>query len=433
MQDPSGGKTLYQRDAESVARAEKLRFFPLAATAGDGVRLRTADDREVLDMSASWGAASLGYGHPAVVEAVTRAVRGAASASTLSGANIEAVELAEHLLALTPGGADRRVWLGHSGSDANEAAARLIARATGRPRTIAFDGGYHGCTVGSMGLSAHPALDLSGEDRPFVVPWPGADGADVDAALAALDDILERHAAAIGALFLEPIQSDAGVRLAPAGFLREVQRRCSAHGVLLVSDEVKAGLGRTGWLHAFEGEGLEPDLAVFGKGLGGGLPISAVVGPADVLDVEWAYALTTTAGNPVCSAAALAVLRTLEAEGLVERAQTVGARLLSGLQASADAYDVAVEARGRGLMVALELAREDTNPARSAGAFVARCFELGLVAFYVGEHSNVVELTPPLILDDADCDRALEIMDQALGDVEHGRAAAPDPALFAGW
>ncbi len=146
------GDALYARDGQALSRLQNLRFFPLAITSGSGSRVTDADGRQLLDLSAAWGAASLGYGHPALQDAVARAMATQAGASILSSSNAPAVELAEKLLAMTPGPRGRRVWLGHSGSDANETAARAVISATGRPRIVAFSGAYHGGTVGSMAI-----------------------------------------------------------------------------------------------------------------------------------------------------------------------------------------------------------------------------------------------------------------------------------------
>ena len=320
-----------------MAGIEKLRFFPLEVAGGQGSFLIAPDGRRLLDLSASWGAASLGYGHPAVVEAVSRAVRNMASASILSSINEPALALAERLLDLVPGTGERRVWLGHSGSDANDAAARAIREATGRPRVVLFAGSYHGGTAGSIALSGHPSQASGDSGRLTLVPYPdpyrpplGASGEDVgQAVLATVDELFATTCPAeeVGAFFVEPIQSDGGVIVPPPGFLQGVRERCRRHGIVLVCDEVKVGLGRTGALHAFLSEGIVPDVVTLGKGLGGGLPLSAVVGPAAILDTRPAFAIQTTAGNPVSASAGLAVLRAIEQEGLAARAKDLGDEL----------------------------------------------------------------------------------------------------------
>src|SRR5262245_52871998 len=269
------GMSLYERDQQALSRMSFLRFFPLAVTGGEGAWLIGEDGRRLLDFSASWGAASLGHSHPAMREAVEKALSSQAGASHLSGANLPAVELAERLLAIVPERARGRVWLGHSGSDANETVARAVVAATGRPRVIAFHGAYHGGTSGSMAISGHPVQQGVPEAPGLSLiryPDPYRDGGSEAAGAEALSELEALFASAVppdevAALFLEPIQSDGGMIVPPAGYFGAVEALCRRHGILLVCDEVKVGLGRTGRFHAYEHLGIEPDILVFGKGL----------------------------------------------------------------------------------------------------------------------------------------------------------------------
>jgi len=435
---------LFERDARAFADIERLRFFPLTVVGGEGSYLIAEDGRRLLDLSATWGAAGLGYGHPAVVEAVTNATRSMAGAGALSAISEPAVGLAEDLLRIVPGDGERRVWLGHSGSDANEAAVRAIVASTGRSRILSFVGAYHGGTAGSMAISGHTAQEgvekLAGlELLPYPDPYrPPGGGEPGEAVLARLDEVFSTTCPPedVAAFFVEPIQSDGGMIVPQPGVLRELQDRCRRHGILLVCDEVKVGLGRTGALHAFEAEGLTPDVVTFGKGLGGGLPVSAVVGPSAVMDVAPAFAIQTMAGNPVSASAARAVLRTIEEEDLPARAAAAGERLMSGLRRLAETHPLIGEVRGRGLAIGVDLVhdRGTREPATAEAARVVyRAFELGVVVYYVGMHSNVLEMTPSLLLSDREIDEAIDVLGRAIGDVEEGRVPDDIAARFAGW
>jgi 4-aminobutyrate aminotransferase len=435
---------LQERDRRAIAVTEKLRFFPLSVTGGEGSRLVDEGGRRLLDFSASWGAASLGYSHAGVRDAVHRVLSDMPSASLLSSVNLPAIELAEALLETIPWEGDRRVWLGHSGSDANETAIRAIEAATGRHRFISFVGAYHGGTAGSMAVSGHTA-QLHSQPRPglMLIPYPDPyrpplSGDISRQVLDYLDFLLATVCPPeqVGAVLVEPIQSDGGMIVPPAGFLQGIEERCRRHGILLMCDEVKVGLGRTGMFHAFESAGIQPDVVTFGKGLGGGLPVSAIVAPASILDVEPAFAIQTTAGNPVCAAAGLAVLNAIRQENLVENARRQGARLKEGLLAIASRHAIVGDVRGQGLAIGVDLVLDQARctPATSATAKVVfRAFDLGLILFYVGMYSNVLELTPPLILSEAEVDEGLAILETAIADVEAGVVPDSSIAPYAGW
>ncbi|PZO81357.1 MAG: aspartate aminotransferase family protein [Mesorhizobium amorphae] len=433
--------SLYAREARSVSSLAHLRFFPLALTGGVGALLRDETGREVIDFAASWGAVGLGHAHPAVREAVGRALSDQAGASYLSTANLPAIELAETLLALVPERARGRVWFGHSGSDANETAARIVTAATGRPRILAFAGAYHGGTVGSAAISGHPSQSTPKAPGLMLVPYPNtyADGEKAgEAALAEIDRLFAGPVPPeeVAAFFIEPIQSDGGMLVPPETFFREVEKRCRAHGILLVSDEVKVGLGRTGSLHGFAQWNIEPDMVVLGKGLGNGLPISALIGPEAVMNFAPAFAFQTLHGNPVCAAAGLAVIETIRREGLAEQAAETGRFLREGLEALRECHALIGDVRGRGLALGVELVVDCTTrePAREATALgVLRAFELGLCVFYVGTGSNVIELTPPLTLSRSEAERGLDILDRSLRDVAEGRVSPAALEAFAGW
>ncbi len=436
----AAANSIYARDGHFIAGLQKLRFFPLALEGGNGAHVVDETGRQLLDLSAAWGAASLGYGHPALAEAVCRAVRNPAGASILSATHRGAVDLAQNILARLPDLPDHKVWFGHSGSDANETAFRAITAATGRQRVIAFRGAYHGGTAGSMAISGHAVQSHAARAEGLTLisypnPYRGEDGENVLKELAELfETSLPPHD--VAALFIEPIQSDGGFIVPPQGFLARLVSMCRAHGIMIVSDEVKVGMARTGLMHCFRHEGFTPDVVCLGKGLGGGLPISALVGPRSVMDHATAFAMQTLHGNPVSVAAASAVLETIASERLGENAATVGAFLLDGLGALRARHASIGDLRGRGLAIGVELVsdRAAKTPSKALAAkTVFRAYELGLVLYYVGVNSNVLELTPPLILTKEQAAEAISILDRAITDVEEGRVSDDAVKEFAGW
>ena len=277
--------------------------------------------------------------------------------------------LAEDLLALVPGSGERRVYLGHAGSDANDVALRACRHATGGApwsRSSTATTAASASRWGSPGYTSTraPCPTPMSVFLPYPNPFRPADG-DIDADVTACLDLADKHLAtgAIACLIVEPILSDGGLVVPPDGFLARLHDRCRRHGVPMICDEVKMGLGRPGTLHAFEHDGVVPDIVTFGKVLGGGLPLSAAVGPAAILDAPPAAALLTTAGNPVCTAAGRAVLATIVAEQSgrprgESRCGTCGCATRAGRITWRDRIG---EVRGRGLAIGLELV--DPRPA----------------------------------------------------------------------
>jgi 4-aminobutyrate aminotransferase len=439
--------SLEERERRVIAETNKLRFFPFAVARGEGSYLISEDGRRILDLSGSWGAAGLGYAHPAVVEAVRRAVGDMASISNISTTNAEAVGLAEELLAIVPGRGERRVWFGHCGSDANDALARAITAATGKSRFVSFIGGTHGGLTGSLALSGYSSQQLNSvpSSRPgqIYVPYPDPyrppfAGNVSQQVLDYFSYLLETIAppAQVAGVFLEPIMCDAGDIVPPPGFLKGLSELCRSRGILLICDEVKVGLGRTGFMNAFDAEGIVPDIVSMGKAIGGGLPLSAVIGPAEILDHRLGLTVTTLSGNPVAAAAGRAVVKTIQSDKLIENAAVRGRQLADGLRRMSNKHPLIGDVRGRGLVIGVDLVEDRSSRApakRACAKVVYRASELGAALFYVGHHSNVLELTPPLILSEAEAEEGLNIIDQALEDVEAGRVSDAAIASYAGW
>jgi 4-aminobutyrate aminotransferase len=312
---------------------------------------------------------------------------------------------------------------------------------------ISFIGGYHGQTGGSAGLSGHTAQAKAGGGANVVkIPYPdpyrpvlGADRDPSDAVLDYLENYILRTICPpedTAGIIVEPVQSDGGDIVPPPGFLKGLERICRRHGIMLLIDEVKIGFGRSGRMFAFEHFGVEPDAVSLGKSMGAGIPISAVVGRRELLDVAPAINMYTMAGNPVACAAALANLDEMDEHGLIGRAGSTGAYLLGRLRELAGRHPLVGDVRGLGMMLGLETVRDRATrePAdREMAKIVYRAFELGLVVFYGGIYSNVMEITPPLIMTQAEVDEGVSILDQAIGEVEEGKISDEVLGDYAGW
>lgn len=434
---------LLERDATIIAGVEKLRFFPLAVSGGQGSHLIEAGGRRLLDLSASWTAAGLGYGHPAIVDAVASEVRSPAGASGLSAISETAISLAEKLSETIPhsGTTERRVYLGNAGTDANDVALRACRRATGRSRIIAFEGGYHGGMGVAMGVShVFVAAGVPADPDVTFLPFPNPIRPHTKNSQTVLTDVQDRihdelARGDVACVIVEPIQSDGGLVIPPHGFLAMLSEECRTFGVPLIVDEVKVGLGRTGYLHACEFDEIVPDIITLGKSLGGGLPLSAAVGPAWIFDDGTASSLLTSAGNPVCAAAGLAVLSVIERDNLAQRAGTLGESFRHALEAGVESRglrDKVGSVRGRGLTIGIDLVKGgelgSPNPLLARKA-VFRAWQLGAVVFYVGDH--VIEVTPPLVLTNDELHEGVEILLTALSEAE--QVTDDQIAPYAGW
>ncbi|HEY5986245.1 MAG TPA: aspartate aminotransferase family protein, partial [Streptosporangiaceae bacterium] len=330
-------------DSRHLASVMKVRFFPLVIASADGCRITDTDGITRLDFTAGWAVANVGYNNRRVREAVAEQFERTSFGTLTAMMNEQAVRLAERLAGQVPGDFEKKVWYGLHGSDANDCLAKLVPMATGRRRMISFIGGYHGQTAGSAGLSGHTAQAKAGGGANVVkIPYPNpyrpvlGNGRDcADAVLDYLENYILRTICPpedTAGVIVEPMQSDGGDIVPPPHFLRGLQAACRRHGIMLLIDEVKTGFGRSGHMFAFEHFGVEPDAVSLGKSMGAGMPISAVVGRRELLDVAPAINMYTMAGNPVACAAALASLDEIEQRGLAAHAGRIGAYLLDRLR-----------------------------------------------------------------------------------------------------
>jgi 4-aminobutyrate aminotransferase/(S)-3-amino-2-methylpropionate transaminase len=309
---------------------------------------------------------------------------------------------------------------------------KIARRATGRQAIVTFDHAFHGRTLLAMSLTAKVMPYKQGMGPfapeiyrlPFAYPyrWPGGPERCAEEALAYAREEIHKHIGEenVAAVILEPIQGEGGFIVPAPGFVKGLAEFCSEHGILFIADEVQSGMGRAGRWFAIEDEGVVPDLITSAKSLGGGLPISAVTGRADLMDAVHVGGLGGTyGGNPVAAAAALAVLDQIEKENLLERSRTLGERVLKRLGEMQQRHQVIGDVRGRGMMSAIELVsdRETKEPLPGAdgNAIVQRCLGEGLVILKAGTYDNVIRLLPPLTIDEGLLDEGLAILDEALG------------------
>jgi len=379
----------------------------VAFVTGQGARLVGVDGRTYLDFVAGIAVSVLGHNHPALTEAIRLQASRLLHVSNL----YHIPEQAEVARWLVEHSACDRVFFCNSGAEANEAAIKLARKyahrqGNGRWEIIVAEESFHGRTLATLAATAQPKYQKGFEPLPegfAVVPFDD------------LDALGGRVCERTCAVMLEPIQGEGGLRFARPEYLQGVRRLCDEQGLLLILDEVQTGMGRTGKFFAYEHFGITPDIVTLAKGLGGGVPIGAMLAKAHVAEAfEPGNHGSTFGGNPLASAAALAVLTTLDAERLSDHAAEVGAYLLEQLRRLATRHPIVTDVRGLGLMVGVDLNTE-------AAPVVDACRERGLLVNAV--KPNTLRMVPPLIITRADVDEAVGILDAGLSAVEQAEAA----------
>jgi 4-aminobutyrate aminotransferase len=410
---------------------DRERFVPRGIATSDlvvgrawGARIWDAEGREYIDFAGGIACQNLGHGDASIVRAIHEQVDRYLHQCFMVGVYEPYVAVAEKLDELWPGGAATKTLLLNSGAEAIENAVKIARAATGRAGVVVFDRAFHGRTNLTMAMTSKLvykqgfgplATDVYRAPAPY--PYRGVSTADALHGLELLfkQDVDPRE---VACFVIEPVQGEGGFIPMPPEFLRALKDLCERHGIVYVDDEVQAGCGRTGAVWAIEHYGIEPDLLVSGKTLGGGLPLAGVTGRAELMDAVHPGGLGGTfGGNPVACAAALAVLDELSSPGFRERADQIAKLLRTRLDELAGAHALVGEVRGLGSMLALELVEQTGEMAKTVTA-AAR--EKGLILLSCGLYGNVLRLLPPLSATDEELERGLAILEEALGDAGSG-------------
>jgi 4-aminobutyrate aminotransferase len=417
------------------------RSYPLVAKRGRGCRVEDVDGNEFLDFAAGIAVASTGHCHPEVVAAIQKQAAELIHISGTDFYNEPLTDLATRLSAIAPMPGPHRVFYGNSGAEAVECAMKLARYHTGRQQIIAFLGAFHGRTMGALSLTASKPQ----QKRRFAPLVPGvthvrypyayrgcSGGAQDEEAFSLgcarfIEEKLFKTVLApeeVAAIIVEPIQGEGGYVVAPDNFMRELRAICNRHGILLVCDEVQSGMGRTGKWWAVQHTGVEPDIICTAKGIASGLPLSACISRAEIMDWAPGSHASTFGGNPVAIASALATLNILEREG-VSNAARVGEFILQRVRGWKQTHPLVGDVRGRGLMIGIELVK-DKATREPAGALRNRvvdlAFERGLILLGCGE--STLRICPPLIIKEEEATVALDIIEEAITLLEKEHANA---------
>ncbi|HWM73300.1 MAG TPA: 4-aminobutyrate--2-oxoglutarate transaminase [Nocardioides sp.] len=414
-------RELQARKSAAVSSAVGTVMPVYAEAAGGGV-LVDVDGNSLIDLGSGIAVTTVGNSNPRVVEAVTAQVRAFTHTCFMVTPYDVYVRVAEELNRLTPGSHDKRTALFNSGAEAVENAVKIARHHTKRSAVVAFDHAYHGRTNLTMALTAknmpykHGFGPFAAEVYRAPMSYPFRDGLDGPAAARRAIEVMDKQVGAenLAAVLIEPIQGEGGFVVPAPGFLPALVEWCAANGVVFVADEVQTGFARTGDLFACEHEDVVPDLIATAKGIAGGLPLAAVTGRAEMMDAPHTGGLGGTyGGNPLACAAALAVVETIEADGLVDRAGSIGKTMLDRLGALQQRDPRIGDVRGRGAMLALELVQPGTtepDPALTQKV-AAAAHAQGLVVLTCGTFGNVLRFLPPLSIPDHLLAEALDVLD----------------------
>ncbi len=422
---------IIERDAKSLSPSY-TRSYPLVVERGEGAVVEDVDGNRFLDFNAGIGVVATGHCHPRVVAAIQRQ---AAKLVHMSGTDFyyeNMVTLAEKLAAIAPGESTRRVYFGNSGAEAVEAAMKMARYHSGRQKFIAFLGAFHGRTFGALSLTGSKSVQKKGfgplvpgvTHIPYAYCYRCPYNRKPESCHAECARVIEEQlvktilpAEEVAAIVVEPVQGEGGYVVPPKMFFEELRRIANRFGMLLICDEVQAGMGRTGKLWASEHFGIEPDILTVAKGIASGMPLSATIARAKLMQWTPGAHASTFGGNPVSVAAALATVELLE-QKLIDNAARIGTHILSRLREWPKRFPVVGDVRGLGLMIGIEIVHDRQTRERAPDIrdrIVRMAFERGLLL--LGASTNVIRLSPPLVITQDQADFAIDTMEACLGEV----------------
>jgi 4-aminobutyrate aminotransferase / (S)-3-amino-2-methylpropionate transaminase / 5-aminovalerate transaminase len=421
---------LFERRAAAIPPGV-ANLHPIVTARASGAIVEDVDGNRLIDLATGISVLNVGHTAPEVVAAAQRQLELDTHSCFHVTANEPYIELAERLNALVPIDGPVKTMFANSGAEAVENAVKIARKATDRPAVVAFDHAFHGRTLMGMSLTAKvmPYKQGMGPFAPevyrlpfaYAYRWPSGPEHCAEESLAYAVDEMHKHIGEdnIACVVLEPIQGEGGFIVPAPGFVKGIAEFCEANGIVFIADEIQCGMGRAGRWFAIEAEDVRPDIVTSAKSLGGGLPISAISGRADLMDAVHVGGLGGTyGGNPVAAAAALAVLDLIERDGLLDRANVVGDAMMGRLRALEECHPQVGEVRGRGAMCAMELVEDpDTKEplvADTMNRIAREALERGVIVLTAGTYGNVVRLLPPLTIEEPLLADGLDVLEEAV-------------------
>ena len=447
MEYPRSKEEVVERYSRVFPRSARVTYAPIVPDRAENARVWDIEGREYIDFLSDAAVQNVGHNNLRVVEAVKRTAERLLHFTFIYGFPVEPLLLAEKLAEIAPMECVK-VSLGLSGSDANDGAIKFARAYTGRRAVLSYLRSYYGSTYGAMsitGLDFEVRSKVGQLSDVHFIPYPNCYRCPFGrepgkCRMECLEYLKEKfegevHADGVAVLMAEPVQGDAGMVVPPEGYFRRLKRILDEHGILLAVDEVQSGLGRTGKWFAIEHFGIEPDLVTLAKPLGGGLPISAIIGRTEIMDSipPMGHAFTLS-GNPVASRAALAVIDEIEEKNLLERAEKLGRHTKRRLEKMKEEHELIGDVRGLGLMLGVDLVKDRETKERAykeARKVVWRAYELGLIVAFL--QGNVLRIQPPLTIEEELLDEGLNRLEEAIADVEGGRVQDGVLKKVQGW
>jgi 4-aminobutyrate aminotransferase/(S)-3-amino-2-methylpropionate transaminase len=433
---PRSRALMARRDA-AVARGT-YHATPLFAANAEGAVIEDVDGNRFLDFAGGIGCLNSGHRAPRVVAAIRAQLEKFLHLCFSVTPYESYIALAEKLNALTPGNFPKKTFLINSGAEAVENAVKIARAYTKRPAVICFEDAFHGRTLLTMSLTSktHPykagfapfASDIY--RIPFAYAYRSQQGATAESFANQLEDAFKRVVApeSVAAVIAEPVLGEGGFVVPPQNYFRILHDICRKHGIVFIADEVQSGIARTGKWFASEHFGIEPDLITMAKSLGGGMPLAAVTGRAEIMDAPGLGGLGSTfAGNPLSCVAALSAIETIEKEGLLARSTLLGKRFLERARGWQKKWELVGDVRGLGGMCAIELVRHAATrePAETETKQLAQyCYEHGLITITAGTYNNVMRILVPLVITDEQFDEGLGVLEDALASVTEQKQPA---------
>lgn len=447
MELPKSRDEVVERYSRVFSPASRVTYAPIVGVRAENARVWDIEGREYIDFLSDAAVQNVGHNNPRVVEAIVEQAKKLVHFTFIYGFPVEPLLLAEKLVEVAPVESPK-VTLGLSGSDANDGAIKFSRAYTGRRTILSYLRSFYGNTYGSLsitGLDFELRSKVGELSEVHYIPYPNCYRCPFrkergSCRMECVDYIKEKfegevYGEGVAALFAEPIQGDAGMVVPPRDYFKRVKKILDEYGILLVVDEVQSGMGRTGKWFAIEHFGVKPDIITIAKPLGGGLPISAVIGRGEVMDSLPPLGHTfTLSGNPVASRAALAVIEEIEEKNLLKRAEKLGNYAKKRLEEMKEEHELIGDVRGLGLMLGVDLVKDRDTKERAydeARKVVWRAYELGLILAFL--QGNVLRIQPPLTIEEETLEEGLDRLDRAIGDVEEGRVSDEALKKVKGW